>query len=269
MIDTAVATSHMLHSDESPTIALDRRSNRAQSLAETFVPFLASQPALPDVAQFLVALLSWPIGAQGAIITDGRLGAGSVLGAYVESVPGWFDEGSEDPYLTVQRALEAATSGQPVIWTTGEPDIRWPVIAWPLGSLAGPVGALVVILNAEADEHVVFGQVRDLASSLAIYLAGLGVRRTTNQPLRGTGMAATWRPSTASELTSRQKEVLTWMAKGLTMRQIGHRIGFSDSTVRAESLAIYRSLGVNDRAAALLRAQELGVFDTAVEAAAS
>lgn len=73
----------------------------------------------------------------------------------------------------------------------------------------------------------------------------------------------------ARDLTPRQIEILGWMAKGLTMRQIGHRIGFSDSTVRAESLAIYRTLGVNDRAAALARAHEIGVLTDSSEAQAS
>ncbi len=44
-------------------------------------------------------------------------------------------------------------------------------------------------------------------------------------------------------LTARQKQVLEYLAQGLTMRQIGARMGYSDSTIRMESLVIYRTLG--------------------------
>ena len=48
-------------------------------------------------------------------------------------------------------------------------------------------------------------------------------------------------------LSERQSRILELMAHDLTMQQIASRIGFSDSTVRMESLAIYRALGVHDR----------------------
>jgi len=50
------------------------------------------------------------------------------------------------------------------------------------------------------------------------------------------------------------------MAHDLTMQQIASRIGFSDSTVRMESLAIYRALNVHDRHHAVERARELGLL---------
>jgi LuxR family maltose regulon positive regulatory protein len=60
-------------------------------------------------------------------------------------------------------------------------------------------------------------------------------------------------------LTSRQVKILSLMSRGMTNAQIAARIGFSASTVRMESLVIYRVLGVHDRQDAVASARLLGV----------
>lgn len=64
----------------------------------------------------------------------------------------------------------------------------------------------------------------------------------------------------ADALTVRQSVILQGMAQGLTNAQIARQINFSESTVRLESLAIYRFLGVHSRADAVHRAQALGAL---------
>lgn len=49
------------------------------------------------------------------------------------------------------------------------------------------------------------------------------------------------------DLTERQKKILDGMARGETNRAIGHELGYSESTIRQESMAIYRTLGVSSR----------------------
>ncbi len=56
-------------------------------------------------------------------------------------------------------------------------------------------------------------------------------------------------------LSPRQIEVLKLMAKGLTNREIGEKLAFSTSTVRVETMAIYRLLDVKSRT-------ELGLHTT-------
>ena len=46
------------------------------------------------------------------------------------------------------------------------------------------------------------------------------------------------------------------------MQQIAGRIGFSESTVRIDSLAIYRALGVHDRHQAVATGVLLGLIAT-------
>ena len=58
----------------------------------------------------------------------------------------------------------------------------------------------------------------------------------------------------SSELTSRQRHILEGMEQHLTNRQIANRIGFSESTVRMESMVIYRHFGVHSRSDAVAAA---------------
>lgn len=59
-------------------------------------------------------------------------------------------------------------------------------------------------------------------------------------------------------LTSRQSTILCLTADGLTNAAIARRIGFSESTVRQELMAIFRALGARTRQEAVLLAQEHG-----------
>jgi DNA-binding CsgD family transcriptional regulator len=58
-------------------------------------------------------------------------------------------------------------------------------------------------------------------------------------------------PASASDLSSRQLRVLALMAKGMTNGQIARVLAFSESTIRQETMAIYRTLQVKGRAEAV------------------
>lgn len=57
-------------------------------------------------------------------------------------------------------------------------------------------------------------------------------------------------------LSDRQIRILNEMAQGLTIAEIGRVLKYSHSTVRQESMAIYRLLGVDGRDAAIAAAQQ-------------
>jgi DNA-binding CsgD family transcriptional regulator len=69
----------------------------------------------------------------------------------------------------------------------------------------------------------------------------------------------------SSELTSRQRQILEGMEQHLTNRQIATRIGFSESTVRMESMAIYRHFGVHSRSEAVTAAARTRAVEQAPE----
>jgi ATP/maltotriose-dependent transcriptional regulator MalT len=64
-----------------------------------------------------------------------------------------------------------------------------------------------------------------------------------------------------NRLTRREKEVLHVVAEGLTNEQIAERLCLSSHTVRAHLYSIYCKLGVGTRWAAVLRAQQQGIFE--------
>lgn len=65
----------------------------------------------------------------------------------------------------------------------------------------------------------------------------------------------------AASLSERQMQVLQLMATGKTNNDIARIIGYSESTVRQETMAIYRILGVHDRTKAADTAYRLGLID--------
>lgn len=67
------------------------------------------------------------------------------------------------------------------------------------------------------------------------------------------------RPSEGEILTARQRVVLGLMAEGLTNAQIADKLAYSASTVRVETMVIYRALGVRSRAEAVAKATGLGL----------
>jgi two-component system response regulator DesR len=62
-------------------------------------------------------------------------------------------------------------------------------------------------------------------------------------------------------LTTREREVLELLAEGATNREIAGRLLLSPHTVKEHTSALYRKLGVRNRAEAAKRAHELGLTD--------
>jgi LuxR family maltose regulon positive regulatory protein len=68
------------------------------------------------------------------------------------------------------------------------------------------------------------------------------------------------RAAVAEELTAKEHEVLRLLATRLSRREIGQRLYVSLNTVKTHQRALYRKLGVENRAAAVARARELGML---------
>ena len=64
----------------------------------------------------------------------------------------------------------------------------------------------------------------------------------------------------AEELTAKEQEVLRLLATRLSRREIGQRLYVSLNTVKTHQRAVYRKLCVENRAAAVTRARELGLL---------
>ncbi len=61
-------------------------------------------------------------------------------------------------------------------------------------------------------------------------------------------------------LSGREREVLAIVARGATNREIAGALYLSPHTVKEHTSALYRKLGVRNRAEAVQRAQRLGLL---------
>jgi DNA-binding NarL/FixJ family response regulator len=77
----------------------------------------------------------------------------------------------------------------------------------------------------------------------------------------GTAFAAPAGDGADERLTTREREVLELLADGATNREIAERLLLSPHTVKEHTSALYRKLGVRNRAEAARRAHELGLAD--------
>ncbi len=67
-------------------------------------------------------------------------------------------------------------------------------------------------------------------------------------------------PDQNTGLTAREIEILSFIAIGLTNREIGEKLFISPGTVKAHSASIFRKLDAPNRAAAVTKAKELGLI---------
>jgi DNA-binding NarL/FixJ family response regulator len=65
----------------------------------------------------------------------------------------------------------------------------------------------------------------------------------------------------SSRLTGRERQVLAFIGRGLTMRQVATRLGISPKTVETHAGRLYRKLGVRTRVQAVARAASLGLIE--------
>lgn len=124
------------------------------------------------------------------------------------------------------------------------------VTVFPFYKSLAPVGGLVLISGkkvAPLDEPT-----KNILAQLgAFYLDmnGLNVRQA--------GFKTEGNPE---ELTERQRQVLGYMAQGQTNAEIARAMLLSESTIRQETVRIYRALGVSSRGEASKKGKALGLI---------
>jgi DNA-binding NarL/FixJ family response regulator len=64
----------------------------------------------------------------------------------------------------------------------------------------------------------------------------------------------------SAQLSARERDVIGLIAKGATNREIAQRLFLSPHTIKEHTSAIYRKLGVRNRAEAVKKAQRLGII---------
>jgi DNA-binding CsgD family transcriptional regulator len=260
------------------------------------VRFLMSRPSGDQIAQHLVLNLLNGHQPRTAVISlfgaDGSLHA---VGAFGMSGP------SLEPYRTLSLwdsspMSDAVRGGEPIVLrTVEEVEERYPwlgsketpyepMAVWPLSLPSQRVGAVQISFTANPDSDSLRTDVTGVAAVLALYLSllsnpgspadkPLGAREGDERsglvpalslveglPAEDAAGQAFRRPAPGA-LSDRQLRILGLMAKGLTNSQISKRVGFSESTVRQETMAIYRYFGVGGRREAVRLAGMRGMLD--------
>ena len=244
---------------------------RRDDLVETrtmldLVRFLMVRPTVDQIAQHLVLRLFASFQPRGVLISlcapDGTLHLAGSFG---------FAPGVVTPFehLSLWEASplsESVRSGDPLIigsaeemerrypWLVSDTMPAAPLAAWPLNLPNERVGVIEVIFGKDPDIEALQRELGGIAAVLALYLSlvgshGMEVKNretpatVTTLPERESGSSV----SRPAQLSERQMQILALMASGLTNTQIALRVGYSESTVRQETMAIYRYFGVNGR----------------------
>ncbi|MFE2215100.1 response regulator [Streptomyces canus] len=116
---------------------------------------------------------------------------------------------------------------------------------------AGARGYLVKGAGREEVLHAV----RTAAAGGAVFGAGVAARIT--QLVTGAGTARN--PEVLPQLTSRERQVLDLVARGLANHRIAAELGLSEKTVRNHVSRIFDKLHVTCRAEAVVRARDAGL----------
>lgn len=148
--------------------------------------------------------------------------------------------------------LELLREGHTIVRARGEGSGALAYLCIPLRSDGGIQSIVAVSITASSIEQ---------ALRMAARLTVLSSLVPVSDGLQPQGVDQfSWGMAPTSSLTPRQMEILRWMHAGMTNRQIAARICFSESTVRLESMAIYRRLGVRSRGQAVAAARQAGLL---------
>ncbi|MFJ4966755.1 response regulator [Streptomyces sp. NPDC088729] len=143
-------------------------------------------------------------------------------------------------------------TGVVMLTTFGEDD-------YILRALGG--GAAGFLIKSGEPEELITG-VRAVADGAAYLSPKVAARVVAHLAATGAGALAGRRSVARAQvdsLTTREREVLAFLGRGLSNGQIGRRLHVVEGTVKAHVSSILARLGVDNRAAAAVVAHEAGI----------
>jgi DNA-binding CsgD family transcriptional regulator len=265
------------------------------------VRFLMTRPTCDQISQHLVLNLLNAHKPRAAVISlfgvDGSLHAVGAFGMSPQALEAYktLSLWDSSPMSDAVRSGEAVILGTPeevqerYPWMGNAETPYEPMAVWPLSLPSQRVGAVQLTFTETPEDESLRADLTGVSAVLALYLSLLtSVAATPEKAIAGLerddrnggfpvtslslveGMApeegaahASRRPAPGN-LSDRQLRILGLMAKGLTNSQISKRVGFSESTVRQETMAIYRYFGVGGRREAVRLAGMRGMLDANV-----
>lgn len=256
----------------------------------TMIDFLASKPSFDGVARQLVVSIMGNHRPRAALISifehDGSLHSAGSFGL------------SESTVLASRKMslwdsapiTDAVRRGEPLAflsteelkarypWMEHQADLCLPTMVWPLTLRDQQLGAMLLLFSEAPEEEALSIDMSGVIPMLALYMSLMrsesGADSNDGQQSRSSGFAqghtrgssgGSHPANQQTSLSKRQEVILRLMSRGMTNSQIAHRVGFSESTVRQETIAIYRYLGADGRHQAVQIAEARGLLSSPVE----
>lgn len=133
------------------------------------------------------------------------------------------------------------------------------LFALPIELSGVTTGCFIFNLSKSVPEPVFSKQVVSMLSNLGgLFMDSKGLSLTQAAP--PSGQSATATKSSVQELTTRQVTIIELMADGLTNAAIAKQVLLSESTVRQETIRIYRVLSCHTRTEAIVKARAAGLI---------
>lgn len=241
------------------------------ALTIDMVNFLLVHPSFDDIAQHMCSTLFAPYQPWSTTLfrcTD--RGYARVLGDFGSPVETSSDLSGFDcsTHSPIARALfQGATVAnfQTAQGATAKADndfawfVEGPAVLHPLSAPSRFLGAVHMRFLEEPDAESLLHDLACVAPALSLHLETVNPAQGAQQQR----FASTSSLPVPDELSERQVQVLTLMAEQKTNAQISRIIGYSESTVRQETMAIFRFLGVHDRREAAKVASLRGLLTVA------
>ncbi len=131
------------------------------------------------------------------------------------------------------------------------------VLAIPLLKDSIPIGALALVLDSGVKGIPIHESLIPILSKLGTYC----LTAFSGVPSRSTGnYSSVNREANGEDLTSRQIKILDLMSEGMVNVEIARELMLSESTIRQETVRIYRALGVPNRTEAAKKGRALGLI---------
>jgi len=131
---------------------------------------------------------------------------------------------------------------------------EYAVIALPFITHGVPVGLMAVVIEDTNYEIQTLLETAELLFKLgAFYLESLDLGNTISS-------RSGFSPASPQDLTSRQITILGHIQDGLVNIEIAKELMLSESTIRQETVRIYRALGVGNRQEAVKKARAFGII---------
>jgi DNA-binding CsgD family transcriptional regulator len=170
-------------------------------------------------------------------------GYGEPFAEGLNEISAWDDNPASNAIRTKLRIFAAGDSKT----------ARAGVIAIPFLRDAIPSGVMVLVIDPKTEESPISDEVAPALGKLGAFFL----------ETKGFTAAAGTQPSgreSVEDLTTRQVTILGFMGDGMTNAEISTKVLLSESTVRQETIRIYRALAVPGRQEAVAKARALGLI---------